>query len=104
MLSSQANVPAVLAYQSNNIRSHSKRAVHSALVIGFGGIGGILASTVFRQVDFPKYLPGIGTAAGCQVLTILILIVSDRVFVAQNKRVERGELVLENLPGFQYTR
>jgi hypothetical protein len=43
---SAANVPAVLAYQANNILSHSKRAVSSAVVIGFGGVGGIFASLV----------------------------------------------------------
>ena len=41
----QSNVPAVLAYSQNNIRMSSKRAVTSAVVIGFGGIGGIVASS-----------------------------------------------------------
>lgn len=54
----QSNVPAVLAYSQNNIRMSSKRSVTSALVIGFGGIGGIIASTVYRQADFPQYIPG----------------------------------------------
>jgi len=40
----QGNVPAILAYQSNNIRGQSKRAYASALQVGFGGIGGIIAS------------------------------------------------------------
>jgi MFS family permease len=43
----QGNIPSILAYQSNNIRNMSKRSVGSALQIGFGGIGGILGSTVF---------------------------------------------------------
>jgi hypothetical protein len=42
------NTPAILAYQSNNIRGQSKRAVGSALQIGMGGLGGIMGSTVFR--------------------------------------------------------
>lgn len=76
----QANVPAVLAYQANNVRSYSKRAVASAVVIGMGGVGGefhredlqrlcidmksllpgIFASLVYRQIDAPEYLPGLG--------------------------------------------
>ena len=32
----QGNIPAILAYQSNNIRTNSKRAVGSALQVGFG--------------------------------------------------------------------
>jgi hypothetical protein len=70
----QNNVPAVITYSQNNILRSSKRAVTSALVIGFGGIGGIIASSeylslfwfcvlrfrlaVFRQKDFPGYVPG----------------------------------------------
>lgn len=61
----QANVPAVLAYQANNVLSHSKRSVASAvsivfpkpfylsqhnmqIVIGMGGVGGIFASLAYR--------------------------------------------------------
>lgn len=43
----QSNVPAVLTYSQNNIRMSTKRSVTSALVIGFGGIGGIIASSEF---------------------------------------------------------
>jgi hypothetical protein len=43
----QSNVPAVLAYSQNNVRLSSKRAVTSAAVIGFGGIGGIVASSEY---------------------------------------------------------
>merc|ERR1711939_347723 len=53
----QSNVPAVLAYQATNVLSHSKRALSSAVCIGLGGIGGIFASLVYRQVDYPKYIP-----------------------------------------------
>jgi len=52
------NVPAVLAFAQNNIIGTSKRAVTSGFQIGFGAIGGIAASTVFRQQDAPRYLPG----------------------------------------------
>lgn len=47
----QSNVPAVIAYSQNNIRGASKRGLTSALVIGFGGVGGIIASSEFRD-DF----------------------------------------------------
>jgi MFS family permease len=46
-----ANVPAVLAYQGNNIRGQWKRAFYSATLVGFGGIGGIAGSLVFRDQD-----------------------------------------------------
>jgi MFS-type transporter involved in bile tolerance (Atg22 family) len=52
------NQPAALAFAQNNIVGTSKRAVGSALQVGFGAIGGIAASTVFRDKDAPRYLPG----------------------------------------------
>jgi len=50
------NVPSVLAYQANNTITYSKKSVASAIVIGMGGMGGIMASTVYRQVDYPGYM------------------------------------------------
>ncbi|KAJ2928711.1 hypothetical protein H1R20_g8390, partial [Candolleomyces eurysporus] len=47
-------VPAVLAYNANNIISYSKRSVSTALIIAFGGISGIFATLVYRQEDFPR--------------------------------------------------
>jgi MFS-type transporter involved in bile tolerance (Atg22 family) len=55
---SNPNIPAVLAFAQNNIVGTSKRSVASALQVGFGAIGGIAASTVFRDQDAPRYLPG----------------------------------------------
>ena len=52
-----ANIPASIAFAQNNIVGTSKRAA-SSMQIGFGAIGGIAASTVFRQQDYPKYIPG----------------------------------------------
>jgi MFS-type transporter involved in bile tolerance (Atg22 family) len=52
------NQPTVFAFAQNNITGTSKRAVLSAVQVAFGAIGGIAASTVYRQQDAPKYLPG----------------------------------------------
>lgn len=53
-----ANVPATMAYQANNIRGQWKRAFCSATLTGFGGIGGIAGSLIFRSQDAPAYVPG----------------------------------------------
>lgn len=55
----QANIPAVLAWQANNIRGQWKRVFCSASIVTFGGIGGIIGALVFRTQDAPRYLPGI---------------------------------------------
>ena len=61
---------------SNNITSHSKRFVfHScietslyyflrrsiltAVQISMGGVGGVIATVVFRAQDAPRYIPGL---------------------------------------------
>ncbi|KAI9776707.1 MAG: hypothetical protein M1839_009434 [Geoglossum umbratile] len=100
----QGNIPAILAYQSNNIRFQSKRAVGSALQIGFGAIGGIIASTTFREKDAPKFVNGLWVTAGLQCLILLLLTCTSSYFYLQNKKVDRGELSeLEGQPGFKYT-
>ena len=48
---SLSSIPAVLAYHPNNIRMNSKGSVSSALQIGFGAIGSVFSSTVFREKD-----------------------------------------------------
>lgn len=54
-----ANIPTAMAYQANNIRGQWKRAFGSATLVGFGGVGGMAGSLVFRSQDAPRYLPGI---------------------------------------------
>ena len=101
----QGNIPAVLAYQSNNIRRQSKRSVGSALQIGFGAIGGIIASTTFREVDAPNYLPGLWTTAGLQFLILAIVCATSFFFWRANRDLMRGTLQkpIEGLEGFKYT-
>merc|ERR1712072_625565 len=99
----QSNVPAVLAYQATNVLSHSKRALSSAVCIGMGGIGGIFASLVYRQVDYPKYIPGLMATVGCQIAIILIVGGLSFYFRAQNRRAEAGTNVIEGNPKFRYT-
>jgi len=46
----------LLSQSSNNITSHSKRSVQSATIIAAGGIGGILATTMYQEKDYPRYI------------------------------------------------
>lgn len=57
-----ANIPACMAYQANNVRGQWTRAFSSATLVGFGGLGGIVSSLVFREQDAPQYRPGIYAA------------------------------------------
>ncbi|KAJ7045663.1 high-affinity nicotinic acid transporter [Mycena alexandri] len=98
-------VPAVLAYSSNNVVSHSKRAVSTAVIVSAGGVGGIFATTVFREQDFPRYLNGVWATIGCQLLMIALLAVTSWHFARKNRLSREGRLEapLEGTPGFYYT-
>jgi len=98
----QGNVPAILSYQSNNIRMNSKRSVGSALQVGFGAVAGIFASTVFRPVDAPRYLPGLWASVGCQMFIIIAVAGMSVYFKAMNKKQREGKHI-ENHPDFTYT-
>lgn len=99
-----ANIPAVVTYQANNIRGHWKRAFCSATLVGFGGVGGIIGSLIFRQQDSPRYLPGLYGCIACAGLTIILVALLTVKFLADNKKQARGELIIEGGEnGFRYT-
>lgn len=87
----QCNVPSVLAYGTNNTVTYSKKAVASAIIIGMGGVGGIFASTVFRQVDYPRYLPGLGATIGAQIFILCVVAALTVHFTVENRKLDRGE-------------
>ncbi|KAL7276235.1 hypothetical protein RUND412_000771 [Rhizina undulata] len=98
------NLPAILAYQSNNIRTNSKRLVGSALQIGFGGVGGIFASTVYREVDAPRYLNGLWATIGCQFFILFAILGMSFYFAAMNRAKREGRIKeLEGNEAFEYT-
>ena len=100
---SNGGIPTVMAYQANNIRGQWKRAFASATLVGFGGIGGIAGSTVFRTEDRPHYRPGIWACIACNLLIVVIVVINTVIFRRRNKKSDRGEIVLEGDPTFRYT-
>lgn len=102
-IAANANVPCVLTWQANNIRGQWKRALCSATLVGSGGLGGIVGSTVFRSQDAPGYRPGIYTTMLAAALIIVISLVLNLKFWRANKRAEAGGKVIEGLHGFRYT-
>ncbi|KAF9265661.1 hypothetical protein L218DRAFT_153972 [Marasmius fiardii PR-910] len=99
------NVPSILAWGANNVVSHSKRSVQSAVTVECGGIGGVLASTVFREKDSPKYTPGLCLTIVAQVVCIALVGILSLYFHRMNRLWREGRLSkpLEGRVGFQYT-
>ncbi|KAF8210432.1 major facilitator superfamily domain-containing protein [Mycena galopus ATCC 62051] len=96
-------IPTILAYSSNNIVSHSKRAVSTAVVIA--AVHHFLMSYRFREQDFPRYLNGVWATIGCQILMIALLILTSWNFARKNRLSREGKFdgPLEGQPGFFYT-
>ncbi|CAG8925768.1 unnamed protein product [Penicillium salamii] len=98
-----ANCPALVSWQSNNIRGQWKRAFTSATLIGGGSIGGIIGTTVFRAQDAPNYRPGLLCAMLANALVVLIVCAMTWKFRRANRRVEAGGKPIEGQVGFMYT-
>lgn len=75
---------------ANNTISHSKRAVSTAMIVSFGGLGGIFATTVFRQIDFPRYLMGIYATITCQLVLLILLMGTTIFFRRENQKALSG--------------
>ncbi|KAJ5630254.1 uncharacterized protein N7484_010354 [Penicillium longicatenatum] len=98
-----ANIPSCMAYQANNVRGQWTRAFSSATLVGFGGLGGIASSLVFRDKDAPEYRPGMYAALACNILIILIVCVMSVWLRFCNRQADRGKRVIEGEPSFRYT-
>ncbi len=90
-----ANVPAAMSYQANNIRGQWKRAFCSATFVSFGGIGGIAGSLVFRSQDAPAYGPGLYACIATTLLTMILVGLMTLNFRRLNGQADRGERELE---------
>lgn len=85
------SAPLVTGYSQFVIRSQTKRAYTSAVVVGSGGIGGIAAALSFTQKEAPKDSTGIALTLGFNALTILICFIQHFAFRYQNARADKGK-------------
>lgn len=56
--------PIVLVWMANVVSGHYKRSVSSAMQVGLGNLGGIVASNVFFKSEAPRYATGYGVSLG----------------------------------------
>ncbi|KAK4556377.1 hypothetical protein LTR86_006521 [Recurvomyces mirabilis] len=83
--------PVTIAWLANCMSGHYKRSVSSAFQIGFGNLGGIIASNIFITNEAPGFVTGYAvslaliwvTAIGCTILLLGLR--------RENRRRERGE-------------
>lgn len=83
--------PIVLVWMSNLVSGHYKRSVSSAMQVGFGNAGGIVASNVFLASQAPRYPVGYGVSLGmlwiCGIACTALFFLVKR----ENRKRERGE-------------
>lgn len=101
--SANANVPLVTSWAQCSIRRQSKRAFYSAMIVAFGGVGGILASVTFMQTEAKKGYPtGVFFTIACQAATGVFAGGLHFYYRWQNRRADRGEILIEECEGFRY--
>ena len=98
-----SNLTTTIAWQANNVRGQSTRAVASALQVGFGAIGGIYASTTFMEKEAPDYPTGLWGAAATQIFLIIASTLLWAYYFFTNKRADRNHIPVEGLTAFRYT-
>lgn len=97
-----SNVPLVIGWCQISIRAQSKRSYASALVIAFGGIGGIVSALVFREKDAPSYRLGIWFTIAMHIYIILACAGLSIHFYRKNQKADREGEILEGHEHFRY--
>ena len=83
--------PVTLAWLSNNMGGHYKRSVSSAMQIGLGNAGGIVASNIFITGQAPTYPVGYGVSLGMLWLCGIACTVFLLGLRLENRKRDRGE-------------
>ncbi|TKX21087.1 MFS transporter-like protein 123 [Elsinoe australis] len=83
--------PVTLTWMQNNMGGHYKRSISSAMMVGFGNVGGVVASNIFLVEEAPRYPTGYGVSLGL----LWVCAAACTVFVwglwRENGKRERGE-------------
>lgn len=83
--------PITLAWMANLVSGHYKRSVSSAVQVGFGNIGGIVASNIFFTSEAPAYRTGYGVSLGLLWICGAACVAVFWLVKWENGKRERGE-------------
>jgi MFS family permease len=98
-----SNVPLILAWAQSSIRRQSKRGFASALIVAWGGVGGILSGVVFMEKEAKKGYPtGVYLTLALNSCVVLFSMALMLYFKWMNRRADRGLTVIEGSPAFRY--
>lgn len=83
------NVPAVVAWNGNNIGGSTKRSTGIAMQVVFGNLGGVISAYSFLPKDEPRYIPGHGMLAGMCGFAALLSLFMTLYLRYENKRRDK---------------
>lgn len=83
--------PITLVWLSNNMGGHHKRSISAAMQIGFGNLGGIVASNIYITKQKPRYPVGYGVSLALMWVCAIACTVLAMGMRIENKKRERGE-------------
>ena len=83
--------PTTIGWLSNTVSGHYKRSVASAMQIGVGNLGGIVASLVFFDYEAPLYRTGLGVSLGMMWVSAVSCSGLYAHAIRENKKRDRGE-------------
>ncbi|KAK5231482.1 hypothetical protein LTR96_009381 [Exophiala xenobiotica] len=98
-----ANIPTQWAYAHNNMVGQNKKGLTMALMVMGGAFGGIIAGNIFQSKDAPDYRSGLWICIAFQILYFVLVTKNFLIFYIQNKRADRGDIIIEGQAGFRYT-
>ncbi|CAG8489389.1 1677_t:CDS:2 [Cetraspora pellucida] len=73
---------------ANNIAPSLKRNVVISLMVGSGSIGGIIATQIYRSVDYPNYTLGHIISSICLFLAVCLSIIQYAILKLKNKNMK----------------
>lgn len=82
-------MPVIVCWFNMNLGGHHRRSVGSAWQIGFGNIGGIIATYAFLDNEAPRYTKGFGLCLGFLCLAGLSCAAYAAAVVYENRKRDR---------------
>ncbi|KAI6041662.1 MFS general substrate transporter [Pisolithus marmoratus] len=69
-------IPCSVGWLANNLQGKYKRAVGGALQVGTANLGGIIASSIFRTQDEPRFILGFAIEIGFLCMGLIVTVLS----------------------------
>lgn len=96
-----SSMPVIVCWYNMNLGGHHRRAIGSAWQVGFGNIGGIIATYSFLAKDAPDYRPGYIICISFICLSAISCCAYAALISWENRK--RARTVRENLTDYEKT-